>query len=736
MISTLLIRRGKSSITTLRVPHLRQNPAYSYKRLQQSHHQNTMTTTLMHFHQHYQHQSIRPYIFFEPADRIRQAMQNLKKILMDQNSEQSANMLKGEKIMIRLKNDSREQMQAMSKLIQRNKTKFVEDLRHVMQHKYKYTKALPTTSTSRYEKGRVRFKQFKHRIKQTHLGRYYTRKKKSIAHHHHKRHQSIRHFLRSNLQKISSLQELDNFLKRRMAEYPMLSSSMRRHLPIKNKSNQSLSYNSSTKIIGKGHPSKFQHRLRLIKDWIRYSYYTVTLNEPFQREWFTKHGYPLTSRDPETDRFVNPWQSQSTNGWKRLVDVWNWKKTRLFGYDMKHSLEKKLQKRRHGNTTSTTTANQESNTNPDWMDVMSKDPCPISEQLAPPSTHDKIKMTWVGHATMLVQQSGFTVLTDPVFSVKASPVQSFEETEFLGVPRLTPPSFAIDDIPSSGVDICLISHDHYDHLDYDSVLQLNEKKLVKYWVVPLGFKDWLINEVGVNSSQIIELEWWQSICFQNNGHYYFSKENQIRQVGEISNTTLVEKYTSSNVGLGIKNMTNTTNFGDEQQSGNNLKITCAPSQHWCARSAIDRNTRLWCSWAIHSTNNHSTAIHGNHPSVPEKKDLSFYFAGDTAYPISFPLHRLIGEALGPFDLASIPIGAYSPRFFMRDSHCNPFESVRIHKDVRSKKSVAIHHDTFPLANEPRDEPILLLNEAIKEEERHGPKVDFVGIPSGNFIESP
>ena len=187
-------------------------------------------------------------------------------------------------------------------------------------------------------------------------------------------------------------------------------------------------------------------------------------------------------------------------------------------------------------------------------------------------------------------------------------------------------------------------------------------------------------------------------------------------------------------------MTDTDNIGDEQKrsSGNTIKITCAPAQHWCARSAIDRNTRLWCSWAIHSSNSSSTSSKGNDDGSrndPNERDLRFYFAGDTAYPISFPLHRLIGEALGPFDLASIPIGAYAPRFFMRDSHCNPYESVKIHKDVGSKKTVAIHHSTFPLANEPRDEPMLLLHEAIQEEKRHGQKVNFICIPTGNSIES-
>ena len=66
------------------------------------------------------------------------------------------------------------------------------------------------------------------------------------------------------------------------------------------------------------------------------------------------------------------------------------------------------------------------------------------------------------------------------------------------------------------------------------------------------------------------------------------------------------------------------------------------------------------------------------------------------------------------DLASIPIGAYEPRWFMKDSHCNVEEAIQIHKDIKSKKSIAMHWGTFQLTDEPMDEPIQLLGKLTQK----------------------
>jgi N-acyl-phosphatidylethanolamine-hydrolysing phospholipase D len=297
------------------------------------------------------------------------------------------------------------------------------------------------------------------------------------------------------------------------------------------------------------------------------------------------------------------------------------------------------------------------------------------------------------------------------------------------------------DLPKGGVDVCMISHDHYDHLDYGTIESLVEKNLVKYWVVPLGIKQWLIDSApGIAVDSILELEWWDAVKFvpnQSKGTNCAKSDGKFILNGPIVKT-LKEKNTSS------------------AKNGSELVITCAPSQHWCSRSPFDRNTRLWCSYAVHSSL-HTRSID------PGKGDrLSFYFAGDTGYPQNFPLHRQIGDRLGPFDLAAIPIGAYKPRFFNRDSHCDPYEALKIHRDIQSRRSVPIHWGTFPLTNESNYEPPLLLNDAVQRLTRRLRKgfiekhddtksnstkkwasakthqsydVDFVAIPHGDSIES-
>jgi L-ascorbate metabolism protein UlaG (beta-lactamase superfamily) len=88
-----------------------------------------------------------------------------------------------------------------------------------------------------------------------------------------------------------------------------------------------------------------------------------------------------------------------------------------------------------------------------------------------------------------------------------------------------------------------------------------------------------------------------------------------------------------------------------------------------------------------------------------------FFAGDTGYSKDF---KDIGERFPKMDLSLIPIGAYAPRWFMKDMHCNPEEAVQIHLDVRSQKSIGMHWGTFlNLTDEPLVEPPIKLREAVK-----------------------
>jgi N-acyl-phosphatidylethanolamine-hydrolysing phospholipase D len=118
-----------------------------------------------------------------------------------------------------------------------------------------------------------------------------------------------------------------------------------------------------------------------------------------------------------------------------------------------------------------------------------------------------------------------------------------------------------------------------------------------------------------------------------------------------------------------------------------LRVTSVPAQHFSSRTLWDRNRTLWCGWVLQS------------------QSETVYCGGDTGYCRTF---REIGERYGPMDLSLIPIGAYAPRWFMKPVHVDPEQAVQIHKDVRSKLSVACHWGTFCLTDEPMDEPPKLL----------------------------
>ena len=85
-----------------------------------------------------------------------------------------------------------------------------------------------------------------------------------------------------------------------------------------------------------------------------------------------------------------------------------------------------------------------------------------------------------------------------------------------------------------------------------------------------------------------------------------------------------------------------------------------------------------------------------------------------AIPATDPDFVAIGERFGGIDLALLPIGAYEPRWFMSDQHVNPDEAVRIHRDIKARRSVGIHWGTFLLTDEPLDQPLSDLATACAE----------------------
>lgn len=108
--------------------------------------------------------------------------------------------------------------------------------------------------------------------------------------------------------------------------------------------------------------------------------------------------------------------------------------------------------------------------------------------------HDTV--TWIGHATVLVQMDGKAILTDPVWSRRAGPFAR------IGAPRISAPGVRLEDLPP--IDCVLISHNHYDHLDVHAIEHLARNTLTEFFV-PLGLESWMRDRGAVH---VHELDWW------------------------------------------------------------------------------------------------------------------------------------------------------------------------------------------------------------------------------------
>ncbi|HET9258299.1 MAG TPA: MBL fold metallo-hydrolase [Pseudonocardiaceae bacterium] len=220
-------------------------------------------------------------------------------------------------------------------------------------------------------------------------------------------------------------------------------------------------------------------------------------------------------------------------------------------------------------------------------------------------------LVWLGHASFLLRLGGRTVAVDPVLSQR-----------ILGAGRrFTPPG--LNRLPL--LDLLLISHNHYDHLDAPTVRTLARDTPV---VVPGGLGRWFRRR---GFASVTELDWWESVR------------------------------------LGA------------------LEVSFVPSHHWSGRGLFDHCASLWGGWVL-------TASGG--PRV--------YHAGDSAYG---PFFAEIGSRYPGIGAAMLPVGAYSPRWFMRAMHVDPEGAVRAAQELGARVMVPMHWGTFCLSREPALEPI-------------------------------
>jgi L-ascorbate metabolism protein UlaG (beta-lactamase superfamily) len=165
---------------------------------------------------------------------------------------------------------------------------------------------------------------------------------------------------------------------------------------------------------------------------------------------------------------------------------------------------------------------------PEWA------PSPYADTPPPRVTGDKVRLSFVGHASWLIQTSGLNILIDPVWSDRASPFS------FAGPKRHNAPGIAFDALPA--IDIALVSHGHYDHLDVATLSKLNAKFSPRV-ITPLG------NDATMRSA-----------------------DNAIRAEAR--------------------------DWHDRIDLGNGVAVTLVPTQHWSARGLFDRNKSLWASFVL------------------------------------------------------------------------------------------------------------------------------------------
>jgi len=116
---------------------------------------------------------------------------------------------------------------------------------------------------------------------------------------------------------------------------------------------------------------------------------------------------------------------------------------------------------------------------------------------------DKPNVVWINHSSFLITVDGISILTDPIWSTRCSPIN------FIGPKRNHAPSILLEKLPK--IDFVLISHNHYDHLDYDTICKLDQKFPKICWIVPKGVKKWFEKRKILNN--VKEIPWWEMVSF-------------------------------------------------------------------------------------------------------------------------------------------------------------------------------------------------------------------------------
>ena len=240
-------------------------------------------------------------------------------------------------------------------------------------------------------------------------------------------------------------------------------------------------------------------------------------------------------------------------------------------------------------------------------------------------------IVWFGHSSLLIKTGQGNILIDPIFSNHAGPVpgvvKAFEGTMH----------YHAEDLPP--IDVLIISHDHYDHLDYRTLKKLKDH--IKTAIVPMGVGSNLVYW-GFDPKRIIELNWNQSALLPGG-----------------------------------------------------LRVTATQAQHRSNRTYSQENKTLWASYVI------------------QAGQYRLFYSGDSGYG---PHFKQIGQQYGPFDLALLECGQYSPNWPW--THLWLGQAAQAAVDLQARLLQPIHWAKFVEANHPWNEPI----------EKLLPAAEKLGVP--------
>jgi L-ascorbate metabolism protein UlaG (beta-lactamase superfamily) len=239
-----------------------------------------------------------------------------------------------------------------------------------------------------------------------------------------------------------------------------------------------------------------------------------------------------------------------------------------------------------------------------------------------------VAITAIGHASFLFQTGGLNILADPVYSERTSPVS------FAGPKRVNPPGIAFDDLPP--VDVVIITHNHYDHLDMATLARLVDRH-APLIVTPLG-NDTIIRD-AIPAANVRGLDWGQAHAFGG------------------------------------------------------MLFHCEPCHHWSARGSRDRRHALWAAFVL------------------DGPAGLIYHVGDSGFHRGIN-YKAAGKKFGGFLAATLPIGAYEPRWFMQGQHQNPEEAVEAFLLLKAEVALGHHWGTVQLTNEAIDAPRKALHAAL------------------------